>query len=262
LAELFQTQDGPGRLGARNRLAEHRYLFMDDLPGLDNYPGLADELLILVNMFALNKYQMVFTSSKPLADCDGLPGVLRARLEGGLTVQLSKPDLDVRVKFVQDHCQRKSIGLTKAQMLTLAQRHADFRTLTGMLNKFQAYRELLKRDISDSIFENILGHGQGVARPKLSPQTIIYTVAKRFKLDPQDITGHSRKKGVVLARQTAMLLCREELGLSYPALGKLFGGKDHSTVLYSIKKVVKIQIDDQHMKQFIQEMRLSCRQER
>ena len=174
-------------------------------------------------------------------------------------MQLSKPDLDVRVKFVQDHCQRKKIALSKAQMLTLAQRHLEFRSLSGMLNKFQAYRELLKRDISDSIFENILGHGQEIRQPTMSPQSILQAVCVHFGIEQAELVGTSRHKDVVLARQVAMLLCREELGLSYPALGKLFGGKDHSTVLYTIKKIDKLQNDSAFMKEIVHSLRKTCR---
>ena len=179
---------------------------------------------------------MVFTTTMPVSSFSWLPDELRTRLDSGLMVQLAPPDLDVRMKYIQEHCQRKKLQLSKSQMLTLAQIHRDFRSLLGVLNKFQAFREVLKRDISEAIFENILGRSHKAQTGVATPDAILALVAQHFKVDKRDLLGPKRRKELVMARQVAMLLCREELGLSYPALGKLFGGKDHSTVLYGVKK--------------------------
>lgn len=255
LAELSAALPRDVPMALRTHMSGYKFFFLDDLQHLASYPGLGRMVLILFNMFHDLKRLMVFTANQKPADMDFLPEALRTRLDWGLSVPLSRPDLDVRLKYTQSHCQRKKIGLTKAQMLTLAQNHADFRTLTGVLNKFQAYRELLKRDISDSIFENILGHETASEAPRLSPEDIIRLVAEQFELDVSDLVGNRRHKEVVAARQVAMLLCREILALSYPALGKLFGGKDHSTVLYAIRKVQEMQLDNPVMKEKVASLR-------
>lgn len=251
-------KDSPAQV--RAHLSSLSCFFLDDLHRIDEYPHLGRELLFVFNAFHDSKRQMAFSTALPVPSCDGLPQPLKARLESGLMVQLHTPDLDVRVKFVQDHCLRKKIPLTKAQMLTLAQRHHDFRSLHGLLNKFQAFKELLKKDISEAIFENILGRSQSETTAKTTPQVILDQVSKSFKMDVKSILGSKRTKEVVLARQVAMLLCREELGLSYPALGRLFGGKDHSTVLHSIKKIKQIQSDSNDMKDLVNQLRKNCRQ--
>lgn len=261
LAELYGNGSQESCLAVRSRMAGYKCFFLDDLHRLDDYPHLAREILILFNLFNDSKRQMAFTSTASFSACKAVPQALATRLDGGIMVQLSKPDLDVRLKYVQDHCQRKMISLTKAQMLTLAQRHHDFRGLHGLLNKFRAFRELLKRDISESIFENILGRSQEERAAKTTPQVIFEQVAKRFDTDPRAILGSKRSKEIVLARQVAMLLCREELGLSYPALGRLFGGKDHSTVLHAVKKIKKLQQNSNDMKDLVNALRKNCRQE-
>jgi chromosomal replication initiator protein len=260
LAEMYDTASRTSPVPVRTHLSGYSCFFVDDLHRLEDYPYLSKELLILFNIFQDSGRQMAFSSSIPLNTCEAIPVELRARLECGIMVQLSKPDLDVRLKYVQDQCQRKKISLTKAQMLTLAQRHQEFRGLHGLLNKFRAFRELLKRDISESIFENILGRSRDDQTAKTTPQIILDQVAKRFNVDVKSILGSKRNKQIVLARQVAMLLCREELGLSYPSLGKLFGGKDHSTVLHSVKKIHKSQIDNSDMKVLVNSLRKSCRQ--
>ncbi|GFK95372.1 Chromosomal replication initiator protein DnaA [Fundidesulfovibrio magnetotacticus] len=252
------AQTGPGPL--RRYFAGLSAVLLDDLHRLDEFPHLTTHLLSMFNALHAGQRLMVFSTLTPLASCEAVPETLRARLLSGIMVQLSKPDLDVRLRFVTSHCQRKKIPLNKAQMLTLAQRHLDFRTLHGLLNKFQAFRELLKKDISEDIFENILGRGQDERTARTTPQIILEQVAKRFRVDVKALTGPRRTKEISQARQVAMLLCREELGLSYPALGRLFGGKDHSTVLYAVNKIKEIQKDDKVMKELVTELREACRQ--
>ncbi|MFP5239283.1 MAG: DnaA ATPase domain-containing protein [Acidobacteriota bacterium] len=260
LAELYTAGSKDPGQSVRTGLAACRAFFLDDLHRLENYPLLASELLSLFNAFINTRGLMVFTTAVPLGACAGLPPELRTRFESGLMVQLAPPDLDVRMKYVQDRSQKKQLQLSKSQMLTLAQSHRDFRSLLGVLNKFQAFRELLKRDISDAIFENILGRSKTAKAAKATPDSILGLVAERFKVDKRDLLGSRRTKDLVLARQVAMLLCREELGLSYPALGKLFGGKDHSTVLYGVKKIHQLQNNSNDMKNLVNALRKSCQQ--
>ena len=260
LAELFEAGSRDNPIPVRTHLAGYNSFFLDDLHRLEEYPHLAKEILSIFNMFHDSKRQMAFSTMVPFAACEAIPQTLKARLDSGLLVQLAKPDLDVRLKYVQTHCQQKKIPLTKSQMLTMAQRHHDFRNLHGLLSKFQAFREVLKKDISEAIFENILGRSQDAQTSKTTPQVILEQVAKHFKVDTKSILGAKRTKEIVLARQVAMLLCREELGLSYPALGKLFSGKDHSTVLYAVNKIKQLQHDSLDMKNLLNLLRKNCRQ--
>jgi len=260
LAGLYESGPREAPMAVRSHLTGLKAFILDDLHHVELYPHLGQELLTLFNCFHDSHRQMIFSSTVQASSCETLPEALRARLSAGLMVQLNTPDLDVRVKFVQDHCQRKKIPLTKSQVLTLAQRHHDFRGLLGLLNKFKAFRELLKKDISEAIFENILGRSQDEQTSRTTPQAILESVSKRFKVDVKAILGTKRTKEVVLARQVAMYLCREELGLSYPALGRLFGGKDHSTVLHAIKKIKQAQQDSNDMKAVVNSLRKVSRQ--
>ena len=260
LARVYENRKETPQ-STRNNLCGYQCFFVDDLHRLENSSFLAQELLYLFDSFQNGKQRMAFTTSSTLSECEAIPLSLKTRLDSGLRVHLTKPDLDVRLKFVQDHCQRKKLPLSKSQILTLAQRHSDFRGLLGQLNTLQAYRELLKKDISESVFEDILNKNQIDKDKKSTPQAILEHVSKRFSLDIKTILGNKRQKEVVLARQVAMFLCREELGLSFPALAKLFGGKDHSTVLYSVHKIKKLQQDSTDMKILLQTLRKSCRQE-
>ncbi|MCM0754105.1 DnaA/Hda family protein [Desulfovibrio aminophilus] len=246
------------RVAARARLGDHDFLFVDDLHLLRNTPDLQQEMISVFNHFHENRKQMVFTSPATIASCDFLDPMLRSRLEWGLIVTLKQPDLEVRVNYVQERCRTKKLMLSREQMLTLAQRFHDFRYLQGILLKLTAYRELVRKELDERDFEQILNNTEEKTAEALSPRTVISIVAENQGVNPKDILGSRRNQNIALARQMAMFLCRDLLGLSFPALGRAFGGKDHSTVLYSVKKIEQIQQDDQSLKKVLKDLKRKC----
>ncbi|HMM39560.1 MAG TPA: DnaA/Hda family protein [Desulfovibrio sp.] len=254
----IQTSYEGDRIAARARLTDHDFLFVDDLHLIRNSLDLQQEMISVFNHFYDNRKQMVFTSPVTIASCDYLDPMLRSRLEWGLIVTLKQPDLEVRVNYVQERCRTKKLMLSREQMLTLAQRFHDFRYLQGILLKLTAYRELVRKELDERDFEQILNNTEEKTAEALSPRTVIAIVAEHQGVNPKDILGSRRNQNIALARQMAMFLCRDLLGLSFPALGRAFGGKDHSTVLYSVKKIDQIQQDDQSLKKVLKDLKRKC----
>lgn len=269
LKDLFKPGNGqengqannPERgLAARQYLSGHGFLLVDDIHWLAGDQGLQHELLTLFNLFQDQKKQMVFTCADRVAAHEDLLPALRSRLEGGLVVTLKQPDLEIRAQFVLDRVRAKKLPLSKEQVLTLAQRFQNFRALGGILIKLLAFRELVRKDISARDFEQILMSTEERDQPAITPDTIISVVCEHYQVGQKDVLGEDRRQNIALARQVAMWLCRQMLGLSYPALGRAFGGKDHSTVIYSVKKIEDLQTDDKTLKQLLKELKVRCRQ--
>ena len=99
---------------------------------------------------------------------------------------------------------------------------------------------------------------QDAAYSFLSPGHIINTAARHFSLSPEDIVGKSRDKNITLARQVTTLLCRELLGLSLVQVGRIFGGRDHSSILYSIKKIKQMQESNKEVHNQVEVLRKLC----
>ncbi|MFV0422993.1 DnaA ATPase domain-containing protein [Oleidesulfovibrio sp.] len=245
-------------LSTRKALENCRYLLIDDLHRLRELPQMQEELTSLFNSFYDSRKQMVFTCPGKLAELDFMDAGLRSRLEWGLIVTLKSPDLEVLVKFIQRQCKLYKLQLNKEHIFTLAQRFRDFRHLQGVLNRLTAYRDLVNRAISDSDFEQVLSHTEARAGRPLSADRILALCAGHFSLPVKDITGDKRHQKVVLARQIAMFLCRELMGSSYPALGRIFGGKDHSTAMYAVKKIQKMIDSDRTTKQLVTDLKKQC----
>lgn len=258
LYNLYNGDFDNDRFKARGHVYKYRFLFIDEFQLIKKYKGFQTELINLFNYFYDNKKQMIFCCSDKLPSYEFLDPKLKSRLEWGLIVNLKRPDLDIRVRYIEQYCRLKRINLTREQVLSLAQRFTDLRFLQGILLKFYAYKEFVNKTFTDRDFEQILSQTAGTARKQIRPEVIIETVAEHFEVDRKDLTGNRRHNRVVRARQLAMFLCRELIGSSYPALGRLFGGRDHSTALYAIKKVKKMQDDNAEMKNIVTLLKRKC----
>lgn len=260
LKDLLLHGDAADALAARQYVSGHQFLLVDDIHWLAGDPALQQELLVMFNVFQDQGKQMVFTCADRIAAHEELIPNLRSRLEGGLVVSLKQPDLEVRAQFVHERVRAKKLPLSKEQILTLAQRFQNFRALGGIMVKMVAFRELVRKDISARDFEQIIMNTEERDQPAISAEVIISVVCEHYQVSQKDVLGEDRRQNIALARQVSMFLCRQLLGLSYPALGRAFGGKDHSTVIYSVKKIQDIQADDKVMKQLLKDLKLKCRQ--
>ena len=139
----------------------------------------------------------------------------------------------------------------------LAQHCPDIRRLSGLLRRAAAHRALLGRELSEQDILTILK--QGADASPLTPQLIISIVGERCGIPPREILGEKRRPDLVQARQLAMYLCRELLGHSYPVIGKIFGGKDHSTVMHGVKKIKQLQDTDRLVHSMVTELTRACR---
>jgi len=257
LQNRFASAGNP--LAARAALSANDWLFIDELTDIQRAADLEQELIFLFNTFHDAGKQMVFTSTERVTSCDFLDPTFKSRLEWGLMVHLKAPDLEVRTAFVEQANRDMRLGLSREQILTLASRFEGFRRLEGVLLRIEAFRKHSGRDLTEADFLRHVRLSEDSHAPELTPGRILTVAADHFGLTVADLTGHSRRKNLVFARQAAMALCRALLGMSYPALGKLFGGKDHSTVLYSIKKFKKLQDDSEETKNLFRQLSRTCR---
>lgn len=202
-------------------------------------------------------HRLVFAFSGRGTDLQNLEKRLRLRMESGLVVELPEPDLEIRMRYVEKANRKLKLALGREQILQLARSSTQIPALTGILRKMEFFRGLNGRAPSMRELENILGAEARTAQPDW--RGILAAVARKFGLKPEEIMSASRKPELVLARQITMYLCRRHLGLSYPELGRLLGGKDHSTVIHAIKKIEVLADTDKNMRILLTELEKSTR---
>ncbi|CAK7009926.1 MAG: Chromosomal replication initiator protein DnaA [Desulfovibrio sp.] len=198
--------------------------------------------------------RMIFACSGQPQALKALDERLRSRLESGLVVELMEPDLYVRLRYLQVMCKERRLPLTREQLLFLAQRCSQFRLLQGLMLKVGAYCAVKGNNLTQADMENIVR--TGVAEKMPGCREILGEVARKLNLRPEDVLGAKRRPDLVLARQVSMYICRRKLGLSYPELGRAFGGRDHSTVIYAINKIKKLMVSNKSVHQLVTEIEM------
>ncbi len=255
--DLSASHPGIGGSAARQRISGYEALFLDDAQRLSEHPALQQELIYLADHFRDRGKPLVLAFDEEL-DKTGISDRLRSRLEAGLVVTLKKPDLDIRLRYVLAETARLGQALSKEQALSLAQRFHDLRLLSGIMNKISAFCATNACALNDTDLEKLLSHSAESASQSITPESIINAVAEHFSLPPALILGSRRQPDIVQARQISMFLCRDLLGLSFPALGEIFGGKNHATVVYAYKKIQKLQEGDSTMNSLVTAIRKKC----
>ena len=243
---------------ARQRILAHNVLIVDDLQKIYTMPPLQDELVLLFDAMHEDRKQLVFAGLHKPGEAESLIPRLRSRLEGGLCLSIKEADLEVRAQYAASRCADIGLILSKNQILTLAARFTGLRQINGIIKRLSAYSSLTQRELLDSDFESMVRHAGGKTLPEVTSSQIINLTASHLDVSPADILSGKRTQNVVAARQIAMFLCRELLNSSYPELGKIFGGKDHSTIIYSVKKIKEMQKHNQDTHKLLTELKKKC----
>lgn len=230
-AAAFETSENPERFWSG-----HHALLLDDLQEIASH-GAAQRLLasFLDAAFLTSSWRRIVLTLND-ADLSAFVPRLARRLEQGLLLELPAPDLALRLAFTEMTSKKMGLRLSKAQIMALARHSTRIPAIQGLLQKLKFYDSFTGQTLSPEELEKL-------ALPEnMAPgwQRIILRVAEKLEIRPSDLMSQSRRREFVRARQVAMFLCRSRLGLSYPELGRIFGGKDHSTVMHGIRKIQQL----------------------
>lgn len=183
---------------------------------------------------------------------------LRSRLHAGVLLALPEADLDMCLRYAQQRARQRGLRIDRDALLDMARRFPDIRRLEGAMRRLEALSELLPadRNLTPQEVEQLASHAEG---PGMTAQAVMHLVGDHLGVTARDMQGGGRKSRVVLARQMAMYLCRELLGLSFPVIGQLFGGKDHSTAIHAVRKIKQLQSSDSDTNILVTELTKRCR---
>ncbi len=231
-------------------------LLIDDIQFFAGKESTQEVFFHIFNFLHQNNKQIILTSDKAPQELVGMAERLVSRFNSGMVVDISKPELEDRLSILHDKVERMQLMLTDEQILTIAKRvQTNVRDLEGALNKIQARIRLMPgRDFTDQDLENIL-NGYNQAEPTvnqplndLNPEAVLQAICRIFSLQKSDLMGSSREKNVALARQMAFWFYKHELDLSYPTIGRLFGGRNHTTIMHGYNKIEQLLNKDPKIK--------------
>lgn len=223
----------------RDKYRKADVLLVDDVQFIAGKKQTQEEFFHTFNSLYESGRQIVLTSDRPPHEITLLEERLRTRFEWGLIVDVEPPDFETRVAIIRSKA--ASLGITFPDTVSsyIAENvTSNVRQLEGTVNKVLAYRDLLD-DSADRAtvrraMQDIVKRTAAEYLP--SPNAIIQHVSDYYDLPPDVVTGQSRNRSAAAARKVAMYLIRVLSNLSLDEIGQLFDGRDHSTVLYSLKQ--------------------------
>ncbi|MBO4317330.1 MAG: AAA family ATPase [Mailhella sp.] len=239
-----------------SKIRDASLLCVDDVHFIFENEAAQRELCYVIDRFSENGQAVILAMSTESLGKKASPA-LESRMAMGFAVTLAEPDLDVRFRYVLRCFEERNIRADRDYALTVARLCQNLRTVKGTVNKIESFIDVTGQ-LPDSAELSRLLSDSG-ASLELSAETIVTMVGTRYGLSSKELKSKKRDQRIVEARQIAMYLCRDLLGESYPNLGKIFGGKDHSTVIYSVKKIEDAKESDKNLNILINELSRLCR---
>jgi chromosomal replication initiator protein len=231
-------------------------LIVDDIQFLQGKESTQEEFFHTFNALQQNHRQIVLSSDRPPKQLTTLEDRLRTRFEGGLITDVQTPDLETRMAILSKKAQMEGTYLPDDVLELIASRYeTSIRELEGAMIRVTAYCSLSKepvtRQAAEIALRDIMPDPKDV---EITPQIIIDVITGYFDVTVEEMMGKGKVRRLVTARQFAMYLCRELTELSLPQIGKVFGGRDHTTAMYAERKIRKSIQEDRKTFQQIQEL--------
>jgi len=243
-------------------------LLVDDIQFLEGKERTQEEFFHTFNALYEAQRQIVLTSDRPPKEI-GLEDRLISRFEWGLVTDIKPPDFETRMAILRKKVEEDNLQISNLDdVLTLIARNrtSSVREIEGAVIKLLAYSSLTGRQIDLELAQEALGGG--IARPGgagfamdagATPDRVRQAVARAFNTTPEALQSKKRTKDLTVPRQVAMFLIKDLFDVSLVEIGRMFGGRDHSTVIHSIAKVEEEMATDPAFRQRVEELRASFR---
>lgn len=239
---------------ARYRSAD--VLLLDDVQFFEGKEQVLEEFFHTFNTLYESGKQMVLGSDRHPRNLSTLEDRLRSRFEWGLLTDIQPPDVETRIAILRKNTDKVRGQFPEDVLEFIAENVVDnIRELEGALTRVTAYATLTKQTIDLSMAQEVLSDLVPSSSNKpLTPEDIVRSTAAQCGFTAEELTGPSRRAPLAQARQIAMYLCRELTSLSLPKIGRTFGGRDHTTVMYAIDKVKRLLETDQEVFKTVTEL--------
>jgi chromosomal replication initiator protein len=225
--------------GLRRKYREIDVLLIDDVQFLEGKEGLQEEFFHTFNSLHGASKQIVLSSDRMPDAIPTLEERLRGRFKWGLITDIQPPDLETRLAILRNKAERERVEVPAETLEFIASKvSTNIRELEGALIRVTAYASLSDEPITTELAQQQLADLLTDTEPK--PRTdaeMLDEIAGILGFEVEALKGRSRQRPLVTARQIAMYVFREQTDLSYPSIARLFGGRDHTTVIHAVEKI-------------------------
>ena len=239
----------------RTRYRNVDLFLVDDIQFIAGKQSTQEEFFHTFNNIYEAGHQIVITSDRPPLEMSLLDDRLRTRFEGGLMADIQPPDLETRMAITRNKAAQLGLILSDDAVEYIAENiTANIRQIEGVIKRLTAYKEILNDVITiDSVkraIADMIRTGDNIPKP----DNIIRETAKYYSLREEDLRGQSRSKNMAMARQVSMYLMRSLTNLSLKDIGEEYEGRNHATVLSSIRKVEDLMAKDPKMAAIVRDI--------
>lgn len=224
----------------RNKYRKLKVLMIDDIQFIAGKDAVQEEFFHTFNSLVSNGSQIILTSDKPPSDISKLEERLRSRFEAGLIVDIAPPDFELRCAILQIKAKQRNIDIPTHMVHLIAGNIDTPRKIEGFVTRLYSEIFLKKQDLTDEMVESLIGKGEDSNngnRSKAQPDDLIEAVSKFYSIGKRKLLGETRVKNIAEPRQVLMYLLRTQLSLPLEEVGRLIGGRDHTTVMHAVDKI-------------------------
>ena len=228
----------------KDRYRKNDVLLVDDIQFMEGKEGLQEEFFHTFNSIQQEGGQIVLTSDRSPDSISTLEDRLRSRFKMGLVTHIQPPDVETRLAILSKKAEQTPSGIQVPDdvLLFIAESITDnIRELEGALTRVTAYSSLNHEPCTRALAISILSDLISSTSPLIiTPDLILARTTDIYGFSREELTGPSRRRPLVTARQVSMYVFRELTDLSYPVIGREFGGRDHTTVIHAVDKIRKL----------------------
>ena len=237
----------------RNKYRKLDLLLIDDIQFIAGKDTVQEEFFHTFNAVTSVGGQIILTSDRPPSEISKLEERLRSRFEAGLIVDIAPPDFELRCAITQIKAKEKGIDLTSEQVQMIAANSEAARKIEGILTRLLTEIHLknivVTNDLIESMFSKSLETSGRITRS--SPDDVVDAVSKYFQIGKRLLLSDTRARPIARPRQILMYLLRTHLGVPLEEVGRIAGGRDHTTVMHAVEKITELATNDVQIREDI-----------
>ena len=255
--ESIRNSKEKSNLEFRNKYRNVDVLMVDDIQFISNKMGTQEEFFNTYNELYQNNKQIIIASDRPPKEMSELEERLRSRFSSGLIQDIQIPDYETKVAIIKKKCSQEGYLVDDDVVDYIAQKTGtNIREMEGILSKVIFFSGLQCRNHAtmEDAYEALKDFGE-TERTDLTPEKIMNTICDFFKISMEDLTGKKRNREIVEPRQMCVYLIEEMLHIPLEAIGKLLGGRDHTTIMHARDKITNQVKVNQHIRTLINDIK-------
>ncbi len=231
------------------RLRQARMLLIDDIQFIAGKGPTQEEFLHTLNDLIDSGARIAIAADRPPQQLGAVDPRILSRLAGGLVADIQPAGLDLRLKILRARAKAVEPVVVPEDVITLLARsiRTSIRELEGAFNKLVAYAQLMDKAITVELAQTMLAEALRASARRITIDEIQKLCAAHYRIDASEMRSHRRARAVARPRQVAMYLAKKLTPRSLPEIGRIFGGRDHSTVIHAVKTIEAMRLDNPEM---------------